>query len=203
MDNEVELQRQRAVQRFLAGEKPESIYVSLGRTKAWLCKWVDRYKEDNKSWDETLPRRPFTNQKRTASEVEEIVKLVRLKLYNNLLFCGAQAILWELEELGIRPLPSMRTINRILCRNELTHRRTGRYVPKGKIYPKLPSLLPNQSHQADHVGPCYLKGTLRFYSLNVVDLASGRCGLDPFSAQVRAVRYSRYMGHLETLGDAR
>jgi putative transposase len=182
LSNEVEQQRQWAVQRFLAGEKPESIYVSLGRTKAWLYKWVDRY-EEGESWYETHTRRPLTNPKKTASEVEEIVKIVRLKLYNNELFCGAQAILWELEDRGIKPLPSMRTINRILSRNELTHRRTGRYVPKGKQYPKLPSLLPNQSHQADHVGPCYLKGPVRFYSLNVIDLATGRCGLDPASSK--------------------
>jgi len=176
---EVEQQRQLAVQRFLAGESPESIYVSLGRSKAWLYKWVERYEEGDCLWHETLNRRPLTNPMRTASEVEGIIKVIRLKLYNADSFCGAQAILWELEDLELQPLPSMRTINRILSRNELTQRRTGRYVPKGKLYPKLPSLLPNQSHQADHVGPCYLKGPVRFYSLNVVDLATGRCGLDP------------------------
>ncbi len=183
MSNEVEQQRQLAVQRFLAGETPESIYVSLGRSKAWLYKWVERYAENDQTWHETLNRRPLTNPMRTSSEIEEIVKMVRLKLYNAELFCGAQAILWELEDFGLKPLPSMRTINRILSRNELTHRRTGKYEPKGKLYPKLPSLLPNQSHQADHVGPCYLKGPVRFYSLNVVDLATGRCGLDPSSSK--------------------
>jgi hypothetical protein len=52
----------------------------------------------------------------TPKEIEEIVKMVRLNLYNRDLFCGAQAILWEVEELGIKPLPSLRTINRILSR---------------------------------------------------------------------------------------
>ena len=114
---------------------------------------------------------------RTPKEIEEIVKMVRLNLYNRDLFCGAQAILWEMEELGIRPLPSLRTINRILSRNELTYRRTGRYEAKGTPYPKLPSLFPNQTHQADLVGPCYLKGPVRFYGLNAVDMATARCGL--------------------------
>jgi hypothetical protein len=62
-------------------------------------------------------------------EIEEIVKLLRLSLYNKEVFCGAQAILWELEDMGVSPLPSLRTINRILARNELMHRRTGRYPP--------------------------------------------------------------------------
>jgi len=39
--------------------------------------------------------------------------------------------------------------------------------------------LPNQSHQADHVGSCYLKGPVRFYSLNIVGVATSRCGLHP------------------------
>jgi transposase InsO family protein len=115
--------------------------------------------------------------RRTPIEIEEIVKLVRLNLYNQDLFCGAQAIRWELEDLGVSPLPSLRTINRILKRNDLTHRRTGKYESKGTPYPKLPSLLPNQTHQMDMVGPCYLTGPIRFYGLNVIDTATARCGL--------------------------
>ena len=84
-----------------------------------------------------------------------------------------------MEELGVKPLPSIRTINRILSRNDLTYRRTGKYEAKGTAYPKLPSFLPNQTHQADLVGPCYLKGPVRFYSLNVIDTATVRCGLYP------------------------
>lgn len=79
----------------------------------------------------------------------------------------------------MKPIPSLRTINRILVRNDLTNRRTGRYQPKGKAYPVLPAELPNQTHQADLVGPRYLKGPVRFYSLNVVDLSTGRCGIEP------------------------
>ena len=105
--------------------------------------------------------------------------MIRLNLYNRDLFCGAQAIRWEMEDLNIIPLPSIPTINRILSRHGLTHRRTGNYQPKGKAYPKLPSLMPNQTHQADLVGPCYLKGPIRFYSLNTVDLATARCGINP------------------------
>lgn len=81
--------------------------------------------------------------------------MVRLDLYNRGLFCGAQAIQWEMDNLLARPLPSVRTINRILHRNELTHRRTGRYEPKGRKYPKLIGHKPNDVHQSDFVGPCY------------------------------------------------
>jgi len=177
MKDDIQQERIRAVRRFLNGEKPESICASLGRSKAWLYKWVERHIADDNSWSESQSKRPLSVTSRTPKEIEEIVKMVRLNLYNRDLFCGAQAILWEIEELEIRPLPSLRTINRILSRNDLTHRRTGRYEAKGTPYPKLPSLFPNQTHQADLVGPCYLKGPVRFYGLNAVDMATARCGL--------------------------
>lgn len=179
MEEEVQKLRALAVQRFKSGESPESICTSLGKSRFWLYKWVKRFDEGGASWFEDRSRRPLVTSNRTTSEIEEIVKLIRLNLYNQDLFCGAQAILWEMEDLGVKPLPSLRTINRILARNELTHRRTGRYEPKGTAYPALPSLFPNQTHQADFVGPCYLRGPIRFYSLNIVDTATVRCGLHP------------------------
>lgn len=179
MKQSIEQQRLVAVQRFLDGEKAESVCASLGRTKSWLYKWVARSADSDDSWSESLSKCPHGNSTRTPPAIEEIVKMVRLNLYNRDLFCGAQAIHWEMEDLGVAPMPSIRTINRILSRNGLTHRRTGIYETKGKAYPKLPSLLPNQTHQADLVGPCYIEGPVRFYSLNVVDMATARCGLHP------------------------
>src|SRR5258708_31950542 len=81
--------------------------------------------------------------------------------------------------MGLEDHPSVRTINRILNREELTHRRTGRYEPKGRKYPKLSAQGANEVHEMDYVGPCYLQGPIRFYSLNSVDLATGRCAVNP------------------------
>lgn len=74
-----------------------------------------------------FPSPTFTNPLYTAAEIEEIVTMVRLNLYNKGLLCGAQAIRHQLDQLRIRPLPSLRAINRILCRHGLTHGRTGHY----------------------------------------------------------------------------
>ena len=109
MADGIQQERIWAVQRFLVGEKPESICASLGRSKAWLYKWVERHIANDSSWSESWSRRPLTVSSRTPKEVEEIVKMVRLNLYNRDLFCGAQAIRWELEDLGVLPLPSLRT----------------------------------------------------------------------------------------------
>jgi len=178
MRKNIEQDRQRAIQRFLDGESPVSIWTSLGYSKQWFYRWLDRWRQEEDNWACERSRRPHTFPQRTAIEVEEIVKWVRLELYNQAVFCGAQAIRWRMEELLVNPLPSLRTINRILARHELTHRRTGRYEPKGKAYPQLPVAGPSSVHQTDFVGPCYLHGPVRFYNLNSVDLATGRCAVE-------------------------
>ncbi|MBI5604012.1 MAG: hypothetical protein HY879_11710 [Deltaproteobacteria bacterium] len=63
----------------------------------------------------------------TPTEIEQIVILERLYLYNLGLPCGAYPIRLLMEKDGVRPLPSLSTINRILSRNHLTHGRTGLY----------------------------------------------------------------------------
>ncbi len=60
--------------------------------------------------------------------VKGIVRLVRLDLYNHGLACGAEAIRRHLDEVEkFKPLPSVRTIGRILSSEGLTHARTGWY----------------------------------------------------------------------------
>jgi transposase InsO family protein len=183
MKKKIQKERASAVQRYLTGEKPQSICDSLGKTKPWLYKWVARHTPDDPAWYDDQSRKPLTSSHRTPAEIEEIVEMVRLSLYNKGFFCGDQAIQWELEDMKMQPTPSLRTISRILRRRDLTHRRTGRYEPKGKTYPVLPALLPNQTHQVDLVGPCYLSGPIRFYSLHSVDIAINRCGIEPMPSK--------------------
>ncbi len=100
-------------------------------------------------------------------------------------------------------MPSLRTINRILSRNGLTHKRTGRYEPKGTPYPQFLAKLPNQRHQADFVGPRHIKGTegaIRFYSLNTVDLATGRCAVEPLLSRSGNAVYEAFWASWTRLG---
>ena len=63
---------------------------------------------------------------RPPEEVEEIVVMIRLELYNKGLPCGPNALRRRLHEHEVlRPLPSERTIARIVARNGLTCGRTG------------------------------------------------------------------------------
>jgi len=183
MKKKILQQRVVAVQRYCAGESPQSICTSLGKTKPWLYKWVSRYTPGDPAWCDDQSRRPRSNPLRTPAEIERIVEMVRLNLYNKGDLSGSQAIQWEMIDMGIQSVPSLSTIGRILRRRELTHQRIGRYTPKGKKYPELPTLLPNQTHQADLVEPFYLSGPIRFYSLNAVDAAINRCAIEPMTSK--------------------
>lgn len=151
-----------AIERYHSGEKPKAIYTSLGHSKYWFFKWLKRYDADNPEWFQDNSRRPLTSPCRTPDEIEKNICLTRRHLYGQNTFCGSQAILWQMEEDDIAPLPSESTIKRILKKHELTHKRTGRYQPKGKKYPSLSARSPNDVQQFDFVGPCYLKGPFRF-----------------------------------------
>lgn len=175
--------RLKAVQRFYEGEEPDEICDSIGCSRSWLYKWAARFDPDDPVSLEDRSRQPLSSPLRTPAEIVKIVELVRLDLYNNDLFCGKQAIQWKLIDLEVQPVPSLTTIGRILKRRELTNRRTGRYTPKGKKYPELPAQRPNQTQQIDMVGPCYLAGPIKFYSLNAVDTAINRCGIEPVSSR--------------------
>jgi transposase InsO family protein len=173
-----------AVRRFRTGESARGIAASLGRSVRWVYKWVTRAAAGGPDWASDRSRRPRASPHAVPADVVEAVQLVRLELYNAGLLCGAQNIQWRLEELAVTPLPAVRTIGRILAQAGLTHRRTGRYTPKGTPYPTLPARHANQVHQLDYVGPCYLRGPVRFWSLNTVDVATVRCAVEPVTSRV-------------------
>lgn len=171
-----------AVGRYRGGERASAICRAMGRTRGWLYKWLKRAKGAGSEWFSDQSRRPRQTQ-RTTGEIEDIVQFVRLSLYNRGQCCGDQAIRWEMEAQKVSPLPSVRTIARILSRRSLTHQRTGEYEPKGIVYPAWPASNPSDVHQADFLGPCYVKGPIRFYSFNCMDVASRRCAILPMAGR--------------------
>ena len=179
MQRDKEQDRRIAIQRHLTGESPQSIWKSLGYSKPWFYRWLQRYREGTEDWYRSRSCRPLSQPKKTSTHVEATVLSVRERLRKEGVFFGAQAIQWELEDLEISQPPSIRTIGRILARNDRVVRRQGRYQPKGKKYPGLAAGHAGDVHQSDFVGPCYLRGSVRFYSLHSVDLATRRCAVEP------------------------
>lgn len=67
------------------------------------------------------------NISRSKAEIEEIVTMIRLNLYNHGLPCDPTEIQKKMNEFDEELLPSKRTISRILARQGLTYKRTGWY----------------------------------------------------------------------------
>ena len=171
--------RKEAVRRRLAGESPERIAHSLGRSRRWVSKWVGRHEAGGEGWAAGAKRGPERAPHRTAAETEALVLAVRERLVANpWAQVGAEAIGWELRKLGVEP-PPRRTIERIVARAGGTRRpRRSRRQPKGVPYPAANAERPGDLHEADLVGPRHLEGGVRFYALNAIDLASHRCGIE-------------------------
>ena len=92
MGKDLKQTRQIAVKRFFKGESPIAICASLGKSRFWLYKWIKRFDPDDPTWCHDRSRCPHRSPLRTPKETEEIVKIIRLSLYNDDLFYGAQAI---------------------------------------------------------------------------------------------------------------
>jgi len=181
--DESEIKKQ-AISRYEDGESPKQIYQSLGKSKKWFFKWLNRYKEGNENWWEELSRRPHTSKQKIGKDMEQAIIDTRKELERTLYAqIGALNISWHLEKQGIGP-PPISTINYVLKRNSLVKKRK-KYEPKGTDYPALKATYSNFIHQFDVVGPRYLKTDGRFYSANAIDTYDRRCCINPVRRQTK------------------
>ena len=51
--------RKMAIEQYLQGKEPVSIYRELGRTKPWFFKWLNRYQSGDKQWFQDQSRLPI------------------------------------------------------------------------------------------------------------------------------------------------
>ena len=200
MNNEFS-DRQQAIKLRLAGQSVVAICRILGRSREWVHLWWRRYRAlgPNGLFDLT---RANAQPRRIAPELERSILTIRQRLASQVYpgtrysHIGASAILAELQNLHIRPLPSLRTIERVLQRNGVT-------LPKVRLAPFLPRHTypaphadeSNQLHQVDGVGPIYLKGNRQRYYIFV--------GKDAFDGAVclRIYRSRKMAAVLDFLGE--
>jgi hypothetical protein len=177
--------REKAIKRYENGESPKEIYQSLGKGKTWFFKWLKRYKLDGKDWAESHSYRPHQSPKRIDKTMEQMViktrKYLEKKPYAQI---GAFNICWHLKQEGGNP-PSLATLNRIIKRNNLVHKRL-KYSPKGVNYP---SLVVTHSKEDG-----------RFYSVNIIDAFDRRNSTNPERRQNRIAVTKGLVSFWKTLG---
>lgn len=164
MKDELSLRHQ-AIRMRLAGEAVPLICRLLRRSSRWYHKWWQRYLELGTEglYDLTRANQQVVN--RTPLHIERAVLSIRRRLaahatpQTRYAFVGAATILTELKGLGYTSLPTLRTIERILQRANLTspRLRLARRLPRSS-YPAPHAHDSNQLHQVDLVGPRYLQG---------------------------------------------
>lgn len=172
MDNEL-ADRQQAIKLRLAGKSVVEICQILGRSHDWFHAWWRRYRALGPNGLFELTR-ANAQPRRIPPDVERSILNIRRRLISQThpgtrySLIGAGSILAELQILHIRPLPSLRTIERILERNGITTPkvRLAPYLSRA-TYPKPEVNASNQLHEVDGVGPIYLKGSRQRYYIFV------------------------------------
>jgi len=169
MKDELSLRHQ-AIRMRLAGESALLICRTLQRSAMWLHKWWQRYLELGTEGLYDLTRANHQVVNRTPPHIERAVLSIRRRLaahatpQTRYAFVGAVTIQTELKDLGYTPLPTLRTIERILQRANLTspRLRLARRLPRS-TYPGPQVHDSNHIHQVDLVGPRYLQGDKTTY----------------------------------------
>jgi len=111
--------RKIAINRYLKGENPKSIYSELNRSKYWFFKWLKRYQTGAPDWYKGKSRAP-KKQPAAINEIDRQRIISARKRLESQKFAqiGASAIKWELSKSGL-VFPSDRTINRVLRKEGL------------------------------------------------------------------------------------
>ena len=110
--------RKQAIERYLAGDKIDDICRQMACSKSWLYKWKARYQPNAPSWASETSRRPKSQIHKTPSSIEQMVTQMRRTGEESGQSIGAQAIRQALQQQGFASVPSLRTIYRILKRQQ-------------------------------------------------------------------------------------
>jgi hypothetical protein len=158
---------------------------------ATVAYWVQRagdHRLDRVDWQDR-PKTPRHTRRTTATVEDQILQLRKELADSDLGSCGAVAIRAALRERGVRPLPALRTVNRILARRGALdgRRRPRRPPPPAGWY--LPDVGARQAEldSFDIVEGLAMQGGRRVEVLNGVSLHGGLVASWPGAAPVTAV----------------
>lgn len=106
--------RTQAIERYLKGEIPKSIYNDLKRSKYWFFKWLKRYKSGEPEWYKDKSKAPINRPTEISKVERQRIISTRTQLESQQFAqIGPSAIKWELSKSGFS-LPSDSTIKRVL-----------------------------------------------------------------------------------------
>ena len=173
--------RCKAIDLLRRGDRFSAAAAAVGRSRVWLAKWWGRYRREGRGGLHDRSRTPRRIWRRVPARVVALVLRVRAGLVayrtRRTAFAGrgAEAIRWELEQRGVRKLPSLRTIGRILQQHGCTRRPRRRRRGSGRPCPAPRATGVGAVQQTDLVGPRHIRGPqgiTRFFAFHTLEYVS-------------------------------
>lgn len=173
MKTEIAL-RKRAIALHLQGWNKSEIAQKVQRSRRWVQRWIGRYEPEAPTVSlQDHSRAPKHIPWAYPERIKQMVLQMRVERergkrakYQYALL-SAQAIYYELRELGISPLPTPDTIHLWLKRAGRIPEHKARKAPN-PTYPVLPCQAANDVQELDFKGPFYLKDHVHKYYLMVL-----------------------------------
>jgi len=169
-------ERKLAIHLLRKGEKVEDVALELGRSEIWVRKWWQRYRQDGFRGLQDQSRTPNKHGRKLSTEVVTKICLARSELEaerelgTGLKYVGALAVRTRLKKWGVKSLPSKASIERVLHKYKLTHKKEEKTEEKVDY----PQLQPNHSQELVQVDivPHYLTGGEKAPCFNAIDVVS-------------------------------
>jgi hypothetical protein len=152
---------------------------SVRRSRGWLAKWIRRYRTCGQEGLQDRSRMPLHVRNRTSERLVRKILVLRDELEAHksrraaFAGMGAETIHHELSVRGVRRLPSISAIEKILARAGRTKKSKRPRLPSGPLYPYPTTRKMGDLQQTDLVGPRYLRGprgVTRYYSFHTFDM---------------------------------
>jgi putative transposase len=179
-----------------------SFHVSVPTVKRWFARAKGKRLDRTSFSDLSSAPRKVAN--RVSPEIEQLVLTLRkqLKEQSDLGEFGALALQGELRRRKIRPLPCLRTINRILERNgalDYRKRIRRRPPPKGWYLAKVATALA-ELDEFDFVEGLLIRGGIEVEVCNVVSLHGYLVGSFPSTPQTTESALQAILKHWREVG---
>lgn len=200
--SQLRYKREQAIHLLRAGLKTEVVAAGMGHSPQWVRKCWRKYKAEGWAGLVERSRAPHRHGRRMPDKVRRAVKKARSELEAEarrgigLKYIGARAIRTRLKAWKLEALPSIRTIERILHQEQLTH---PKQAQPEVVYPHLQVKKPLELCQVDHI-PRYLRGGQKVYCFNAIDVVS-RYPTGQIKTDRRASTAAAFLTHVwQTIG---
>ena len=169
-------ERKIAIFQLRQGKTMEEVAQMMGRSLYWVSKWHKRYQAEGWQGLHERSRAPKSHGNQLSPEIREAICQTRLELEvaaalgTSLKYVGGRAIKTRLKQNGIKPLPSVSSIERVIREAGLV-RAKAKSAPLEINYPHLRANAVHQLCQVDIV-PHFLQGGQRVACFNALDVVS-------------------------------